>query len=170
MQCTACSKEYTKKEIVYSTERLPYCPNPFVCNEDHPNSPDNIVARGGAVKMFTESELEDNTFEMLEVSDAMKERIMKIATKPQSIRLSKLDIAHYLIMLQETRNLASISEAVRHCVSLAIKFEPIDDANYVEPEIEEMNEVLEYEKQVTPEPKEEGIKIVVGEQEEKFVF
>ena len=135
MKCTACGKEHTKKEIVFTEDRLPYCKNPFECNDDHPNSVKNIVARGGAVQMFTEEELEENMIDTLDVPDELRERIVKLAGKPQSIRLSKLDIAHYLIMLQETRELASISEAVRYCVTLAMRVDPIkpEDIAKLEP-------------------------------------
>jgi hypothetical protein len=127
MKCTACGKEHTKKEIIYTEDKLPYCGNPFTCNDAHPNSIKNILANQGAVKMFTEEELAVNNFETLNVTAEMKERIMKIATKPQSIRLSKLEIAHYLIMLQDTKKLSSISEAVRYCVSLAMRAEPVQE-------------------------------------------
>lgn len=126
MKCVACGKEGTKKEILLTEDKQAYCANPFTCNEYHPNSVNNIVERAGAIRMFTEDELEENIFDKLDVSDEMKERIMKIATKPQSIRLTKLEIAHYLIALQDQReDISSISEAVRHCVQLAMKVEPI---------------------------------------------
>jgi hypothetical protein len=79
--------------------------------------------------MFTEDELELNFFDMNGISEEMKERIMKVATKPQSIRLSKFDIAHYLLELQDKRGLASISEAVRYCVLYTKKNMPIDAAD-----------------------------------------
>lgn len=126
MKCLACGKEGTKKEILLTEDKQPYCANPFTCNEYHPNSVQNIVERAGAVKMFTEDELEENIFDKLDVSDEMKERIMKIATKPQSIRLTKLEIAHYLIALQDQReDINSISEAVRYCVNVAMEVSPL---------------------------------------------
>lgn len=124
-KCNACFKELGKKDVVYTEDKQPYCVNPFVCNEFHPNSVNNIIARGGAVRMFTEEELETNIFDKYNVSDEMKERVMKVANKPQSIRLSKYDIAYYLLQLQATRELSSISEAVRYCVGLAMEQEPI---------------------------------------------
>lgn len=136
MKCTACHKEHTKKEVIYTDTKVPYCANPFTCNDDHPNSVKNIVARGGAIQMFTEDELESNLFATMNVTPEMKERIMKIATKPQSIRLSKLEIAHYLILLQESKGLASISEAVRYCVTKTMVAEPIKyEAPEPEPEV-----------------------------------
>jgi hypothetical protein len=76
--------------------------------------------------MFTEEELETSIFDRLSISEEMKDRIMKIASKPQSIRLSKYEIAYYLLQLQESKELTSISEAIRYCVNLAMKVEPVD--------------------------------------------
>lgn len=153
MKCTACHKELAKKEVFFTEDRLPYCGNPFTCHEDHPNSVKNIVARGGAVELYTEDELETNLFQNLDVSDEMKERIMKIATKPQSIRLNKVDISHYLIQLQENKDLSSLSEAIRYCVQLAMETEPIDAP--MKDEAEPMEDAPEA-------PPERGIKISVG--------
>lgn len=125
-KCTACLKELGKKEVMFTEDKQPYCINPFTCNDLHPNSVQNIVARGGAVKMFTEEELETSIFDRFNISDELKERIMKVANKPQSIRLSKYEIAYYLLQLQAYKELSSISEAVRYCVNLAMKQEPIE--------------------------------------------
>jgi Arc/MetJ-type ribon-helix-helix transcriptional regulator len=126
MRCSACGRELNRKEVLYTEDRRPFCSNPFVCNQDHPNSPDNIIARNGAIRMYSEEELERSIFESLHVSDEMKERIIKVATKPQSIRLSKVDIAYYILQLQETKGFSSISEAVRYCIQLAMQVEPME--------------------------------------------
>lgn len=129
MKCVACGKEGTRKDFLFSENKGMYCVNPFTCDEGHPNSVANIIKRGAAVKMFTEEELELNFFELNNISDEMKERVLRVATKPQSIRLSKYDIAHYLLELQDKRGLASISEAVRYCVIYTKKHMPIDAAD-----------------------------------------
>jgi hypothetical protein len=97
MKCTACAKELIKKDTLYTEDKYPFCINPYTCNDNHPNSIKHVLERQGAVRLFTEDELENVTFQSLNVTEEMKERIMKVATKPQSIRLSKLEIAHYLI-------------------------------------------------------------------------
>lgn len=199
MNCTACNKELMKKEPLYTEERLPYCPNPFSCNENHPNSPKNIIERLGAVKMFSEDELEQNIFETLDVSKEMKERIMKVATKPQSIRLSKVDVAYYVLKLQEEKELSSISEAVRYCIEIAMGVEPIDaameglsvpepneDSKFLfENEVEELEEIERFiEREPEPVEVKKGVKVIskakdlimaqIEEKEEsnenKFVF
>lgn len=133
MRCTACNQELNRKEVVFTEDKLPYCPNPFACNDNHPNSVQNILARGAAVKLFTEVELEDNIFDRLNITDEMKDRILKVATKPQSIRLSKYEIAYYLLALQEDKGLSSISEAVRYCVNLAMKEMPLSKEGKIVP-------------------------------------
>lgn len=126
MKCLACSKDLNKKEVVFTEDKKAYCINPFTCNTAHPNSPENILERGGAVKMYTDEELENNLFERLDVSQEMKDRILKIATKPQSIRLSKYEIAFYLLQLQETKGFSSISESVRYCIEYTMQHEPVE--------------------------------------------
>jgi hypothetical protein len=125
MKCVACEKELTKKDLLYTDDKQAYCVNPFTCNDEHPNSVKNILKRGSAVKLYNESELEENLFDKLDVSDEMKERITKAVSKPQSIRLSKVPIAHYILAKQEEEGLASISEAIRYCVEIAMKVEPL---------------------------------------------
>lgn len=131
MKCTACEKELNKKETVFTEDRKPYCSNPFNCNDKNPNSVANIVARGGAIKMYTEEQLENSRFDLLKVSPELKERIRKVATKPQSIRLS-IDNAHYLVLLQETEGFNSISEAVRYCIDKAEGQRPVEIKDYNE--------------------------------------
>ena len=128
MKCTACSKDIMKKDVLFTGERLPYCANPMTCSEEHPNSVKNIVERLGAVEMFTEDQLEHNAFENLDVSPEMKERILKVSSKPQSIRLSRIDQAQYILKLQEVKGFSSIAESVRYCIDLAMQVEPIDAA------------------------------------------
>lgn len=167
MKCTACGKELTRKEALYTEDKLPYCPNPFACSERHPNSVPNIVERKGAVKMFTEEELEINTFDNLNVSDEMRKRIMKVATKPQSIRLFKVDIAYYVLQLQESKGLSSISEAVRYCIEQTMEREPLDNTPaYVEDESSDNT----METEITfDEPKAEHIKAVIKKPTVKVV-
>jgi hypothetical protein len=134
MKCTACNKELNRKEVVYTEDKQAYCPNPFSCNDNHPNSVPNILARGGALKLYTEDELEENIFDRLNITEEMKDRILKVATKPQSIRLSKYDVAHYLLALQEEENMTSISEAVRFCVHLAMQVRPLGRKGKIVPQ------------------------------------
>jgi hypothetical protein len=177
MKCTACERDITKKETLYTEDKLPFCNNAMVCNEEHPNSVKNILARQAAVEMFTEDELETNLFENLGVSAAMKERIMKIATKPQSIRLSKVDVAHYLIKLQDSNeSLDSLSACIRYCVQKTMEHEPIEstpeqeDPRTMPHHIEEVPEAAEpvaevVEPEPTPEPEP-----VTKEDEDEFTF
>ena len=127
MKCTACAKELSRKEAMFTKERDPYCPNPFNCESiNHPNSVKNIVARGGAVPLYTDEQIEFDMLKNLDLTPEMRDRIQKVATKPQSIRLNRQDIAYYLLKLQETHKMASISEAVRYCVNFAMENSPIE--------------------------------------------
>lgn len=126
MKCTACEKELSRRDVLYTEDKQPYCVNPFTCNDKHPNSVKNILARGGAIELFTEEELEKNLFENLDVPEEMKERIIRVATKPQSIRLNMVEIAHYVLELQDRKKLESISEAVRYCIRKTMADEPLE--------------------------------------------
>lgn len=177
MKCTACRREISRKEAIYSEAKDPYCVNPFICNEDHPNSPANIIARNAAVKMYSEEELETNLFDRLKLSPEMRERILKIATKPQSIRLSKYDIAYYLIRLQEAKELTSISEAVRYCVLQTMQLEPVESFDRVattDPIVVSQQETEQPQPLVNPIEKRKGITIIPKEperkEEEEFTF
>lgn len=175
MKCTACLKDLMKKEVLYTEDRLPYCSNLMECTDNHPNSFKNVLERQGAVKMLTEDELESNVFDNLNVSDEMKDRIVKVATKPQSIRLSKIDIAHYLVQLQESKKFSSLSEAIRHCVVIAMEQEPV---GHTKPEQVHESEVQKGIKEVASDVMPpQGIKVIVDEfvpvqeeKEEKLVF
>jgi hypothetical protein len=127
MKCTACAKELSRKEAMFTKERDPFCPNPFNCEStNHPNSVTNIVARGGAVPLYTDEQIEFDMLKNLDLTPEMRDRIQKVATKPQSIRLNRQDIAYYLLKLQETYKMASISEAVRYCVNYTMENSPIE--------------------------------------------
>lgn len=171
MKCTACDKELIKKDTVFTEGKAPFCNNPFECNDMHPNSAAAIVSRGGAIKMYSEADLDNVLFSNLNVPEKTKERIIKVATKPQSIRLSKMDIASYLVQLQEEHEMASLSEAIRYCVNIAMQVAPnpihenrperIEPSTFVvnneptpepEPEVEQAPEP---EKEPEPEPVEE---------------
>jgi hypothetical protein len=148
MNCTACNKTLSRKEAMFTKDREPYCPNPFTCNDMHPNSVKNIVSRGGAVTLYTDEQIELDMLKNLDLTSEMRDRIQKVATKPQSIRLNRQDIAYYLLKLQETHKMASISEAVRYCVNFAMENSPIEEPKKVKHVI-------------VSQPQSEGIKIVI---------
>ena len=179
MKCTACERDITKKETLYTEDKLPVCNNAMVCNTEHPNSVKNILARQAAVQLFTEEELESNAFDNLGVSEAMKERIVKIASKPQSIRLSKAEVAHYLIKLQDSNDsLDSLSAAIRYCVQKTMDYEPIDTRDpadvepvFAEAPVEVLEPVAEADVEaVTEAVIEEPKEVVADENEDEFTF
>lgn len=165
MRCSACGRELTKKDVLYTEDRRPFCRNPFECNDEHPNSVKNIIERQGTVQMYSEEELERDILENLEISDEMKERITKLATKPQSIRLSRVDIAYYLLRLQETKGFSSLSEAIRYCINLAMQVEPMEHTFTEEPVTEEEKTEVIKVTDVPPAPPKINTK-----NEEEFVF
>lgn len=163
MKCSACGRVLTKKDVLYTEDRRPFCRNPLECNDEHPNSAKNIIERQGTVQMYSEEELDRDVLENLEISDEMKERIIKLATKPQSIRLSRVDIAYYLLRLQEAKGLSSLSEVIRYCISLAMQ---VEHTFTEESATEEETEVIKVA-DVPPAPPKVN---VAKNEEEEFVF
>lgn len=125
MKCVACEKDLPKKETVYTESKEAYCINPFTCNENHPNSPQNIVARGNAMKLFTEKELDHYQTENLDLSQIEKEKIHRIVTKPMTVRINQVPLAYYLLQVQEEYGLGSLSESIRMCVEQMSIHSPI---------------------------------------------
>lgn len=173
MKCTACGKELTKKEILYTEDKIPYHANPFECGHAlHPNSVENIVARGGAVKLYTEDELEKTAYQRLDVSDEIKSQIEKIISKPQSIRLMSVDLAYYLIQLQIHRGLPNLAEAVRYCIRQTLETHPIDaiEENLELPEDPEQESELESKPVIKFTVPDEPAKVEIEDEEESMTF
>ena len=138
LHCQVCEKPLKKKEARYDEYGRVYCPNPFECSEEHPNSPQNIVKRGHAYALYDNKTYATRKVEGFnELDDEMKLKLERIVKKPQSIRINDYAIAYYLLTLKEQYGLSSLSEAIRHCVSYAMKANPIEQPQQQENEQEQ---------------------------------
>lgn len=164
MKCYACGKGLSKKEALYTEDRKTYCKNPFECTEEHPNSVKNIVERGGAERLYSEEELGKVFFKDQNISEEVKERVIRLATRPQSLRIMGLDVAYYVLMLQKEKGLSSISEAVRYCILKTMEVEPI---SLVSDSDDEKDELM-YHTEVPP--SKPLIKTAPAKSENDFVF
>lgn len=127
LHCQVCEKPLKKKEVRYDEHGRVYCPNPFECTEEHPNSPQNIVKRGYACDLYDHKTYATRKLEGFEeLDDETKLKLERIVKKPQSIRINDYAIAYYLLTLKEQYGLSSLSEAIRHCVSYAMKANQIE--------------------------------------------
>lgn len=161
MKCSACGRELTKKDVLYTEDRRPFCRNPFECNDEHPNSVKNIIERQGTVQMYSEEELERDILESLEISDEMKERIVKLSVKPQSIRLSRVVLPITCFVCRKRK--VSLVYLKRSAIelSLAMQVEPVEHTFTEESATEEVIKVAD----VPPAPPKTDTK-----NEEELVF
>ena len=70
----------------------------------------------------------------------MKLKLERIVKKPQSIRINDYAIAYYLLTLKEQYGLSSLSEAIRHCVSYAMKANPLEQQEQEQPQQQEQEQ------------------------------
>lgn len=119
--CTACNAERKANNLLYDPETLnPYCSNPYICNENHPNSVQNLIKRQNE-KFLVSYAVANEAHEkyLLEQFDSsIVDRIVQIITKPMTVRINNPDLAKFLIELQESEGFDNMSETVRHCIQL----------------------------------------------------
>lgn len=120
--CVACGK--MRKKLMYHPETLaPYCVSPYICTVHHPNSVDQVLERGKEIKFIDlETAIREHKEKLIENYNREEvERIRRLATQPQSIRLSDPEIAEFIVSIMKTESLSSVSEAVRYCVGIAMR-------------------------------------------------
>ena len=141
LHCQVCEKPLKKKEARYDEYGRVYCNNPFDCSEEHPNSPQNIVKRGYAYALYDHKTYASRKLEGFdELDDETKLKLERIVKKPQSIRINDYAIAYYLLTLKEQYGLSSLSEAIRHCVSYAMKANPLEQQEQEQPQQQEQEQ------------------------------
>jgi hypothetical protein len=143
MKCLACQRELSKKETLYDENHDPFCSNAAICNDEHPNSVKNILARQGAATLYTEKELEVNEYENLNLPEDVKDQVLKMVKRPTTVRISDVSLAVHLVQLKDNYGLSSISEAIRFCVQKDFEFG--DDRERL---IREKHEAKELQKQI----------------------
>lgn len=123
--CAACGAERKKKGIKYDPNTLiPYCENPYICNENHPNSPKNLIARGSELKLVSYAEAQELFKKYLELHQPTPERAEKIrrmTTQPSTFRIGDPKLAEFLLNLQEEFKFSSISDTIRYCIELVME-------------------------------------------------
>lgn len=111
VQCTACGTKRKHKGLRYHPESfLPFCENAWVCNEEHPNSPVNLIKRQSQLTLL----------EYHEASQAYgngtvaihSDKLRRLLNNPLTVRITSVEMAEFLITESETsRN--TISDLVR---------------------------------------------------------
>jgi hypothetical protein len=118
--CAACGKERKKKGILYDpTTFMPYCDNPWVCNDEHPNSPKNLIARGGELELIAleEAELKFNQYVITNQPDKeIADKIRKMVKNPTTVRIGDPRTAEFILEVQKKFAFNSVAEAIRYCI------------------------------------------------------
>lgn len=138
--CSACGKERKKKGILYHPETfMPFCDNPWVCNDDHPNSPKNLIARGGELELIQleEAELKFNQQVVLNQPDPeIATKIRKMVKNPTTVRIGDPRTAEFILELQKKFAFGSVAEAIRYCIETVRENEDTFYKDYVKAEQE----------------------------------
>jgi hypothetical protein len=166
--CSACGKERKKRGILYHPETfMPYCDNPWVCNDEHPNSPKNLIARGGELELIEleEAELKFNQQIVLNQPDPeIAQKIRKMVKNPTTVRISDPRTAEFVLELQKKFGFGSVAEAIRYCIETVRENEDTFYKDLVKAEQHQTEEKAEEElKRIFPDPVQEEEKESVEE-------
>lgn len=160
--CTACNTDRKKKSILYHPDTLmPYCEHPYICNEEHPNSPKNLITRGTEIQLIPFEEAQEKFTNWLLMNQPDKEKaeaIRRMVTMPTTIRIGSPDLARFILDLKEELQFSSISDTIRYCVqqmkeaehAYYHKYQELEEKQEVEKRVEEAIKEIE---QPTPKMK-----------------
>lgn len=119
-KCAACGTERQIKKVMYHPESLePYCESPYKCNDDHPNSPKNIIARSEYLVMLPFEEAQKRFLAWLKLNHPdleETERIRKMCSFPISIRITDVAMAQFLLSLEKKMEFKSMSNTIKYCI------------------------------------------------------
>lgn len=118
--CKACGSPRKQSNIGYHPDTFEaYCVNPWICNTEHPNSPENLIKRGKELQLLTFEEAEEafGSWLLMNHPDKDKaEKIRRLVTHPTTVRVGSPENAEFLVNLVDELGLQSISDAMRFCV------------------------------------------------------
>jgi hypothetical protein len=95
--CTACGHERKQKDkLAYHPETFEaYCVSYYFCNENHPNSPKNILKNQGETKLIGYDEAKEKYNKWIDETHENPEkvkRIRKMVENPMTIRLNSAEL------------------------------------------------------------------------------
>lgn len=123
--CKACGKERKKKGLIMYTEDTltPYCNNPYICNDKHPNSPANLVTRHSVVELIpyeTASIIMEERLKSKYADRGIYDMVAKILETPSTVRISEPEMAEFLVGIMLEYGFESKSDAIRYCIQEAM--------------------------------------------------
>jgi len=123
--CVACGTTRKSKALRYDpTTFAPYCENPYICNDDHPNSVKNLIANQRETPLLKHDEAVEAYRKYLSETYSSSDivtRIHKMLTDPSTIRIQNPEMARFLLEFQEEKGIKSLSETIRHCIEIVME-------------------------------------------------
>lgn len=121
--CAACHTERKKKGIMYDlTDFMPYCENPYICNDEHPNSPKNLIKRGAELELVSFEEAQEKFQVWLSLNHPDPEiagKIKRMVKNPTTVRIGSPDLAQFVIETQNKFAFSSVADTIRYFIQLA---------------------------------------------------
>ncbi len=147
--CKACGTERKKKGIMYDpADFMPYCDNPYICNDEHPNSPKNLIARGTEMQLIPFEEAQEKFQVWLTLNHPDKEiaeKIKRMVKNPTTVRIGSPDLAQFIIETQNKFAFNSVADTIRYFIQLAMDNEGRFYKDYAEMVDEKKEKELEEE-------------------------
>lgn len=152
--CSACGKERKSKALRYDpVTLLAFCDNPYICSQDHPNSPYNILKNQQESLLVSYNEAnESHKRQLLESFDSeIVSKIQAMLQKPLTLRIHDPAMAQFVVEFQEVAGLPTTSDVFRYAIEALMNSHDIEllRADMLKEEVEED------EPEVEPEPEEE---------------
>jgi hypothetical protein len=159
--CVACGQERRKKDMIaYSSETFePYCHTPYICNDEHPNSPKNLIKNQMETKLLSYDEAREAYNVWIEKTQDNPERhkkIRRMVENPMTIRIGDADLAKFILDLQDDMEFHSISDTIKYCIQNTMdqKGNFVTKTVKIEKQITENNNVKEVETNPIPDSEE----------------
>jgi hypothetical protein len=111
VQCVACGTKRRHKNLRYHPQTFsPYCENPYVCTEEHPNSPINLIKsqKQTTLLSYEEAKVLYSTGVVSDLSD----RVGRLLNNPLTVRITSVEMAEFLVRQSDLSG-QNISELVR---------------------------------------------------------
>lgn len=122
--CAACGKERKRRSFLYDPQTMKaYCANPYICNDDHPNSPQNIILRQEEAKLVSyDVANEGHKKLLLETFDAtLVKKIKRIMQSPITLRIPDPAMAQFIVESQEELGTVDTSNTIRYFIQIAME-------------------------------------------------
>jgi hypothetical protein len=111
VQCVACGVKRRHKSLRYHPVNFaPYCENPYVCSDDHPNSPMNLIKSQKQTNLLSYDEAK--SLYATSVVSELSDRVGRLLNNPLTVRITSVDMAEFLVRQSDLSG-QNISELVR---------------------------------------------------------